>query len=82
MSEEAFAGDPDAAVARLRELAAAGGTSAICSQGGAIPGMLADLADADGLDLSGVRAKKGSMWALFFVGTRLIAADYYPDFKH
>lgn len=82
MSEEAYAADPVAAVARVRELAAVGGTSAISSQGGAIPGIIADLADADGLDLPEVPAKKGSMWALYFSGARLIAADYYPDFKH
>jgi 8-oxo-(d)GTP phosphatase len=82
LSEDAFADDPDAALARIRELAGAGGTSAICSQGGAIPGMVAELADADGLDLPEIPAKKGSMWALFFAGTRMIAADYYPDFKH
>lgn len=82
MSEDAYATDPDAGVARIRELAALGGTSAISSQGGAIPGMIADLADADGLDLPELPAKKGSMWALFFAGQRLIAADYYPDFKH
>lgn len=82
MSEQAYAAEPDAASARIRELALAGGTSVISSQGGAIPGMVDDLADADELDLSEVAAKKGSMWALFFAGSRLIAADYYPDFKH
>lgn len=82
MSEEAYAADPAACSARIRELAAAGGISAIASQGGAIPGMVADLAAADDLDLAAVPAKKGSMWALFFAGPRLIAADYYPDFKH
>jgi 8-oxo-dGTP diphosphatase len=82
MSEDAYAAEPDAALARIRELAAAGGISAIASQGGAIPGMVSDLADSDGLDLAEVPAKKGSMWALFFAGSRLIGADYYPDFKH
>lgn len=81
MSEDAYVADPAAALARIRELAALGGTSAICSQGGAIPGMVAELAGADGLALAEVPAKKGSMWALYFADSRLTNADYYPDFK-
>jgi hypothetical protein len=30
------------------------------------------------LALGDVRAKKGSVWALFLAGGRLAAADYYP----
>jgi hypothetical protein len=38
-----------------------------------------DLADDVGLDLEERPAKKGSLWALFFAGGQLAAADYYPD---
>jgi len=94
VSEEAFQADPDAALARIRSLAKLDGTSVLCSQGGAIPAVVRLLADADGLALPtprGLRpasstppalpAKKGSVWALAFAGERLLAADYYPDFR-
>jgi hypothetical protein len=40
--------------------------------------LLAALADEAGLALEEFRAKKGSVWALFFSGGQLAAADYYP----
>ena len=96
-SEEAFQADPDTAIARIRGLAKLGGASVLCSQGGAIPAAVSMLAAADGVELDSPRglrsassansaphdvpAKKGSVWALAFAGERLLAADYYPDFR-
>jgi 8-oxo-(d)GTP phosphatase len=40
MTEAGFALEPDAAANRLRELATTGGTVAVCSQGGVIPGLV------------------------------------------
>ncbi|MEV4542395.1 NUDIX hydrolase [Micromonospora echinaurantiaca] len=60
-----------AAAARLVELAAAGGSVAVCSQGRVIPGALARLTGrAD--DFS---TPKGGGWLLAFAGDRLLAAD-------
>lgn len=82
LSERAFAFDPDAAIERVRTLAGHGGVTAICSQGGAIPSIVAELADADGVPLDEeISAKKGSTWVLAFNGRRLIGADYYRNFK-
>jgi hypothetical protein len=40
--------------------------------------LLAALAEAVGLDVREYPAVKGSVWALFFSGGRLAAADHYP----
>jgi hypothetical protein len=46
-----------------------------------IPDLVARLAAADGLAVGGVRAKKGSVWMLFFRHGRLFAADHYPSLR-
>jgi 8-oxo-dGTP diphosphatase len=81
LEENAYAGDRDTARRRVQALATADGTWALCSQGDVIPDLVQRLADADGLQLGEVRAKKGSAWALFFTEGRLVVADYYPDFR-
>jgi 8-oxo-dGTP diphosphatase len=80
LSERAFAGDPRGAEHRLREIAAQGGVAAVCSQGGVIPHVIAELARHSGLELGKPQAKKGSLWVLTFVheGQRMVAADYVP----
>jgi hypothetical protein len=40
--------------------------------------LLVILAEDAGLDVREYPAVKGSVWALFFSGGRLAAADYYP----
>jgi hypothetical protein len=46
-----------------------------------IPAVVAALAEADGVGSEGdAKAKKGSVWAVFFTRRRLAAADYYPNF--
>jgi 8-oxo-(d)GTP phosphatase len=74
------AGDPR----RVRDLAAAGGTTVVAASGPVIRGVVTDLARADlargdRVALARIRAGKGSVWALFFSGARLASADYYPN---
>lgn len=81
LSEKAFADTPKGAEYRLREIAAQGGVAAVCSQGGVIPALIAELARDAGLELGKVQAKKGSLWVLTFVheGRRLVDANYLPS---
>ena len=84
LSEEAYGKDPAAALERVQAAAAAGGVTVLCSQGGVIPDLLDTLAERDGVTLgrragSKIPARKASTWALSFVDTRLVAADYHPD---
>jgi len=85
--EESYGDDPAAVVRRFRELAAGGGVSAVCSQGGLIPGVIGELVEADDAVVDpnpaahrdgNVRSRKGSVWALHFAGERLVQADYLP----
>jgi 8-oxo-dGTP diphosphatase len=85
-SEEGHAEDPDKALALVRELArqSAGAATVLCSQGGAIPAMVAALARTDGVALPSrgpdkVPARKGSTWVLSFAGDRLVDAEYLPS---
>jgi 8-oxo-dGTP diphosphatase len=79
LSEKNDDGDHLDAAARIREIGATGVVTAIVSQGGVIPTVVAQLAAADGLQLTKVKARKGSVWALFFHGSTLVAADYRDD---
>jgi 8-oxo-dGTP pyrophosphatase MutT (NUDIX family) len=69
------AGDVDP----VRDLAAAGGTTVVAAPGSVIREVTAALARADAVALPRVRARKGSLWALFFHHARLAGADYYPS---
>jgi 8-oxo-dGTP diphosphatase len=74
LSEHGYANHEPEAVARLLDLAAAGGTPVVCSQGGVIPDLLTRL----GVDKP--ESRKGSAWLLSFTsGPRLAAADYIPN---
>jgi 8-oxo-dGTP diphosphatase len=67
----------DAATRRLAEIAAGGGVSVVCSQGGVIPDLVTRVAADSPVSLPRrVESKKGSVWALFFAGTHLVAAEY------
>jgi 8-oxo-(d)GTP phosphatase len=81
VGEERYAADPRAGLAAVERLlgpAGGPGVRVVCSQGGAIPSMLASL----GVRFEGTRlhppAAKGSVWAL---GGRpgALLADYYRD---
>jgi 8-oxo-(d)GTP phosphatase len=88
LGEEEFAADPQAALAAVERLLAregddaAPGVAVVCSQGGAIPSVLAAL----GVRFAGVTSAphppsaKGSTWVL---GGRpgALLADYYRDFS-
>ena len=82
LGEEEYAADPQAAltaVERLLAPRAEPGVAVVCSQGGAIPSVLATL----GVRFAGVLhppAAKGSTWVL---GGRpgALSADYYRDFS-
>ncbi|MFC4856496.1 NUDIX hydrolase [Actinophytocola glycyrrhizae] len=77
LTERKYEGMAEAARDRLAEIAAAGGVSVLCSQGGVIPDLVSRVAAGSGLAVPRrVESKKGSVWALFFTGTRLVAADY------
>ncbi|HEY7595173.1 MAG TPA: NUDIX domain-containing protein [Actinophytocola sp.] len=85
LSEAGYTGNEDAALARLLDIAGAGGTPVVCSQGGVIPDLVSRVAGAAGLPVGELAAKKASVWALFFTcddhadgGPRLVAADYIP----
>jgi len=76
--EEEYAARPSRGLTRIVELAAADGTSAVCAPATVIRHLLVILAEDAGLDVREYPAVKGSVWALFFSGGRLAAADYYP----
>jgi 8-oxo-dGTP diphosphatase len=81
LTEESYHADPERAAARLLNIMAEpGGTPAICSQGGAIPALIAGFAAESGLLLDEIPCKKGSVWILSFAPDedRLLAADYLP----
>ncbi|MEU6642403.1 NUDIX hydrolase [Saccharomonospora sp. NPDC046836] len=90
LSEDRYWTDQGRGRARVREIAAEGGTPLVCSQGGVIPDMVTAFAERDGLALpetkfGGVASKKGSVWLLSFApgergrGPRLVAAAYLPS---
>jgi 8-oxo-dGTP diphosphatase len=81
LTEEMYRHDPVAATNRLAEIAEGDGVPLVCSQGGAIPGLIGHLAERSGLSLDRIPCKKGSTWVLSFAATgpaRLLAADYLP----
>jgi hypothetical protein len=58
-----------------------GAVTVVSSQGGVIPDVVSQLA-ADGVRLESVESRKGSVWALFFRASTLVAADHYDDLEH
>jgi 8-oxo-dGTP diphosphatase len=73
-SDDQFANDESASLSQLRALAELGGASVVCSQGGAIPGLLWLLADRS----ADYETGKGAFWVLSFGGGQLAALDHYP----
>jgi 8-oxo-(d)GTP phosphatase len=78
LGEGEYAALPGRGLTRILELASAEGTTTVCAPGAVIRHLLATLAEEAGLDVREYPAVKGSVWALFFSGSRLAAADYYP----
>jgi 8-oxo-dGTP diphosphatase len=80
LSEGSYADDPETTLKRVRELAAQPGVTAMCSQGGVIPDLIAALAREAVLpvdvDVDDVPSKKGSTWVLGMRDGALVSADY------
>jgi 8-oxo-(d)GTP phosphatase len=76
-SEDNYWKDPEAALVRLRELAAGPDVPVVCSQGGVIPDLISRLTGD-----AGATARKASTWVLGFSGDRVVSADYYPAPGH
>jgi len=77
VSEKAYEGNAEEAVNRVLDIVADGGVPVICSQGGVIPDLVSRLANRSGrAPERHVPAKKGSVWALFFDGGEMVAAEY------
>lgn len=88
--EESFWEVPNGAIDRVRTLGVDGTVSAVCSQGGLIPGVIEALARADGVTVDPhpaarrdgqLPSRKGSVWVLHFTSGRLIQADYLPSVR-
>lgn len=72
LSDEAYAANPARTRRAFHQLAADNRSSYVCSQGGAIPGLLTDLGVT-----SDIETKKGAFWVLGMLGTEVLFADYY-----
>ncbi|MEV6360236.1 NUDIX hydrolase [Nocardia asteroides] len=75
-SEQGYDSAKSAARQRFLSLVTDRGVPVVCSQGGVIPDLTDWLATRSGLTLPPARNRKGSVWALSFVGDRLVAADH------
>jgi len=76
LTEEAYAENRKAARHRFLEIAAAGGTPVICTQGRVIPDLIAWWCERDSVRPDKSRNRKGSTWVLSLAGERLVAADH------
>ena len=71
--EDESLGGAELLTSLLRDLARAGDTAVVCSQGGVISDTVRALSG-----VSDVRERKGSVWALSFDGDQLVDAHYTP----
>jgi len=76
LTEEAYPKNRKAARHRLLEIAAAGGTPVICTQGKVIPDLIAWWCERDGIRPDKSRNRKGSTWVMSLADERLVAADH------
>jgi 8-oxo-(d)GTP phosphatase len=76
LTEEAYWDGRKRARQRVLEIAAAGGTPVICTQGKVIPDLIAWWCDRDGVRPDKSRNRKGSAWVLSTSRGKLIAADH------
>jgi 8-oxo-dGTP diphosphatase len=79
LAEDAYAASPSRGLRRIRDIARSRQRAVVCSQREVIPDLLTRLAAEDGLVLTRVTARRGSVWSLSFMDGRLLAADYYSD---
>ncbi len=81
LGEEGYWADPAKGLLRLHELAAVPGVTVVCSQGGVIPAVVAELAAGHprlGIDPHDVPSRKASTWVLGFSCGSPRTADHYP----
>jgi 8-oxo-(d)GTP phosphatase len=76
LTEEAYVDNRKAARQRFLEIAAAGDTPVICTQGKVIPDLIAWWCQRDGVQPDKSRNRKGSAWVLSLADKQLIAADH------
>jgi 8-oxo-dGTP pyrophosphatase MutT (NUDIX family) len=76
LTEEAYSDSRKATRNRVLEIAAAGGTPVICTQGKVIPDLIAWWCERDGVRPDKSRNRKGSTWVMSLSEGRLIAADH------
>lgn len=76
LTEEAYPLDRRAARRRVLEIASAGGTPVICTQGKVIPDLIAWWCERDGVRPDKSRNRKGSTWVMSSSEGRLVAADH------
>ncbi|MCT7659214.1 NUDIX hydrolase [Mycobacterium sp. CPCC 205710] len=76
LTEEAYADDRKTARHRVLEIASAGGTPVICSQGKVIPDLISWWCEREDVRPDKSRNRKGSVWVLSLADGRLIAADH------
>jgi len=76
LTEEGYAENRKAARHRVLEIAAAGGTPVICTQGKVIPDLIAWWCERDGVRPDKSRNRKGSAWVMSLADGRLVAADH------
>ncbi|SDJ28117.1 8-oxo-dGTP diphosphatase [Frankineae bacterium MT45] len=75
-TDEGYFDSPKESMKALLELGNSGTTSVVCSQGGAIPGLLADLALRNEPD--SLTTRKGAAWVLCFTDGQITSVEYYP----
>ena len=73
-ADEAYAEDPHAARSELLAIAKSAASSVMCSQGTAIPGLVAMLAQPRP---ESVATRKGAVWVLAVADGAVVSADYY-----
>lgn len=76
LTEEAYSDNRKAARHRILEIAGAGGTPVICTQGKVIPDLITWWCERDGVRPDKSRNRKGSTWVMSLAGGRLVAADH------
>ena len=76
LTEEAYWENRKQARARVAEIAAAGGTPVICTQGKVIPDLIAWWSQRDGVRPDKSRNRKGSTWVLSLHHGTLVQADH------
>lgn len=76
LTEEAYADNRKAARHRILDIAAAGGTPVICTQGKVIPDLISWWCERDGIRPDKSRNRKGSTWVMSLADGKLVAADH------